>query len=140
MSSYRIINIPKEKTDHYHGLIYARWLRSLRHGNDYFKLIDPDVYYDTYRRYIGRILDSPDTAVRIAALNEDEDVVLGFSVCQGSVLHYVCVDPTMRKQGIGASLIPKTIDTISHITKTAIHIRAKDSQSRYAKWKFNPFV
>lgn len=140
MSSYRIIKVPNEKMDQYHGLVYAKWLRSLRHGNDYFKLIDPDAYWSTYSQYIGRILSNPDTSLRIAALVDDEDVILGFSVSENTILHYVFVDKTTRRNGVGAALIPPWIKTITHLTNTVIEIRGKNSQSEYAKWKFNPFV
>lgn len=120
----------------YQGLVYSKWLRSLRYGNDYFKLVDPDAYYRAYHKYITTILAWSDSVVRLAVLSEDPDVVLGFSVARGKILDYVHVHKHQRRMGIGTSLIPSGIDTISHVTKTGLSIWG----SKYGHWLFNPFA
>lgn len=137
-----------ELPERYIGLIFAKWLKSLRHGNDFFKLIDPTCYWPTYREHIARTLLKPETVVRLAVLADDHDVVLGFSVCRVTVLDYVWVlririrtptgiqATTYRGKGIGKSLVPKEIDTITHLTKTGLSIWG----SKYGHWRFNPFA
>lgn len=132
----------------YHNVIYSKWLRSLRHGNDYFKLVDAEAYYSTYRRYIEKILSLPETVVRLAVIADDHDVVLGFSVSRKNILDYIHVlrirteIPTglaisdYRRHGIGAHLLPPGIDTFTHLTKTALTIWG----SKFQHWKFNPFA
>lgn len=117
-------------------MIFSKWLRSLRYGNDFFKLIDPEAYYSRYEAMIQRILRAPETEVRLAVLSDDHDVVLGFSVSRGSALDYVHVHKIQRRQGIGKNLVPDGITTITHLTKTRLTIWG----SKYGEWKFNPFV
>jgi hypothetical protein len=122
--------------DQYRNMIYAKWLRSLRFGNDYFKLIDSDDYYLTYHRYITNLMQQPSATVRLAVLSDDRDVVLGFAVTRGNILDYVHVHKDHRKCKIGTHLIPCGIDTITHLTRTAMAIWG----SKYSNWKFNPFL
>jgi hypothetical protein len=135
-SSYKVISfnaiiMPKQ----YINMIYSKWLRSLRFGNDYFKLIEPKAYFEAYNAYIKTILERPTTTVRIAALTDDLDVALGFSVAENNTLHYVHVHRDNRKQGIGRSLVPFKVETITHITKTGLVIWAEKLPTAI----FNPF-
>ena len=137
MSGYKIIAFNGYMTPNdYRALVYSRWLRSLRFGNDYFKLVAQDAYYEAYHLYIQRILEHPDSMVRLAVLSDDADVVLGFSVSRGSILDYVHVHKDHRRLGIGRKLVPKDIDTITHLTRTGLAIFG----SKHFNWAFNPFV
>ncbi len=132
VTAYKGPDLPQQ----YVGLIYSKWLRSYRYGNDFIHLTDPSAYYPAYHCYISKILANPDTVICLAQLTEDMDVVLGFSVSRKNVLDYVHVHSYSRKMGIGSRLVPKGIDTISHLTKIGLSIWG----SKYGKWKFNPFV
>lgn len=137
MSSYTVIAYPAEKLpDEYKHVVHARWLRSLRHGNDFFRLVDAEGYYAAYFQHIITMMNRPGATIRMAVLTDDRDVVLGFSVARGSILDYVHVQAAQRRMGIGKSLIPKDIDTITHLTKTGLTIWG----SKYGYWKFNPFL
>jgi len=132
LASYTITDdIPKS-----YNVVFAKWLRSFRQGNDYVKLASPAKYYEAYHIYIERILRSPKTTIRFAVLTEDRDVILGFSVFQSNILHYVHVQKEVRKQGIARSLIPPSIDTITHLTKTGLIIWS----NKHPEWVFNPFA
>lgn len=147
LASYKVIAfrgglLPEQ----YKGVVYSKWLRSLRYGNDYFKLIDAPAYYEAYHRYISNILKH--AVVRLAVLSDDADVVLGFSVTRGTILDYVHVlrirlkVPTgisvvdYRGRGIGKSLVPDNIEAFTHITKMGLIIWG----NKYSHWKFNPFA
>lgn len=137
MSTYTVMafsahDLPKE----YFPLIYSAWVKSLRHGNDFFKLIDPAAYYPVYRTHVENTLRRVNSMVRLAVITEDRDVVLGFSVSHGNVLDYVYVQKDQRRMGIGANLVPHGIETISHLTKTGLNIWG----NKYGQWKFNPFA
>lgn len=135
--SYRIIAFSGlELPLQYRSLVYSKWLRSLRYGNDFFKLIEADAYYNAYHKHISLILSAPGSMVRLAVLSDDKDVVLGFSVSRFLALDYIHVHKDHRKCGIGTKLIPVGIDTITHVTKTALIIWP----SKYGHWKFNPFA
>jgi hypothetical protein len=136
VESYSIISYPAHLLPtSYENLIYARWMRTLRYGNDYFKLIHPDSYYAAYQVYIRSLLARPTAVVKLAVLTSTPDDVLGWSLSEGNTLHYVHVQKDARRIGLGTSLIPKDLDTITHITKTGMLIWS----SKWPKVKFNPF-
>ncbi len=149
MSVYKIIVFPGARLpEQYKNLIHSRWKRSFRHGNDYIKLSDSQTYYEAYTRYVDIILGRRDCRVRLAVLDDDHDVVLGFCVIRGdtvmkafstsgNILDYVHVHKDFRRLGIGTVLVkPENIDTTTHHTRTSLSIWG----SKYKHWKFNPFA
>ncbi len=136
-ASYSVVRYPAAKLPaQYLNLILSRWKRSLRHGNDYYKLIATDSYFAAYDWYLTRLLAEPGSTIRLAVLAKDPDVVLGFSVCRGDVLDYVHVHKDQRRLGIGSRLVPDDVAIVSHLTRTGLTIWG----SKYPQWKFNPFV
>ena len=117
----------------YKGLVYSKWMRSLRHGNDYFKLVDSDSYYKAYGRYIDTLLKQSE--VWLAVLTDDLDTVLGFSVCHGATVHYVHVHRDSRRIGIARLLLPPDVSTITHLTKMGLLLWPKLAPNA----KFDPF-
>jgi hypothetical protein len=132
-ASYTILNTPPKR---YEAYIFSKWLRSLRYGNEYFKLVDQDVYFGVYHFYIKKILEKPETETRFAVLSDDHDVVLGFSVTRKNILDYIYVHKDHRKMKVATHLLPENIDTITHVTKIGLSIWG----SKYTHWKFNPFI
>ncbi len=129
---YSGISLPSD----FENMVQSRWKRSLRYGNDYFKLVRPDAYYEAYDKYIGRILMRQETSIRVAVLSDAPDVALGFAVHRGKILDFVHVQRDMRRQGIARALVPANIDTITHLTKTGLAIWSNKCPS----WGFNPFA
>lgn len=137
LASYKIITAQAASvTSSYRNLIYSKLLRSLRFGNDYFKLIDSDAYYQRYNLYITHLLAKPEMLVSYAVLSDDPDVVLGFSIHRGNILDYVHVHKDNRKLGIATKLIPTYAEVFTHITKSWEPVWRK----KYPDMKFNPFV
>lgn len=135
-SFYSIIAFPGQSLpQQYQNMVLSKWLRSLKYGNDYFKLIESDTYFNMYQKYIKMILGRPNSVVRIAVLADDHDVALGWSVIEGSVLHYVHVQSEQRNKGIGKSLVPVKIDTLTNLTKTGMNIW----HNKLPHAVFNPF-
>lgn len=126
---YRGTELPES----YKALVFSKWLRSLRYGNEYFKLIYQPAYFLVYHQYIESLLAKDNSVVRLAVVSDDEDTVLGFSVMQQSTLHYVHVHTDQRKQGIAKSLC-KDVTVITHITNDGLKIWGK-----YPEIRFNPF-
>ena len=124
--------LPKQ----YVNLVRSRWMRSYRRCNDYMRLVDADSYYHAYSNYITVVLGRPRTIVRLAVLSDDNDVALGFSVCELKVLHYVDVPKVYRKKGIGRSLVPEQIEWFTHLTR--IGARLWSTKAPHAK--FSPFI
>lgn len=135
-STYSIIAFPGQSLPQcYQHLVRATWKRSLKYGNQFFKLADPDPYFAAYERYINGILSRPNVVVRIAVLTDDHDVALGWSVIEGDILHYVHVQHEQRNKGVARSLVPVAIGTITHLTKSGISIW----HSKLPNAVFNPF-
>ena len=85
-------------------------------GNPFFKRIKREIFFPNYRVVIDSIINNPSTSIRVACFNEDENLILGYSISCFDVLHYVYVKGAYRKQGLGKSLLPKVINKISHYT------------------------
>lgn len=135
-STYSVIAFPGYSLpQQYQNMILSQWMRSLKHGNEYFKLADSDAFYEAYGKYIKSILGRASTTVRIAVLGDDRDVALGWSVVEGSALHFIRVQYEQRNRGIGRSLVPEGIDTITHLTKAGARIWPRCLPAAI----FNPF-
>jgi hypothetical protein len=149
--TYSIISYPAASLpDAYKNLIFSNWLRTLRHGNEYFKLINQDDYYKNYWTFINLLMSRPTCAIKLAVLSDEPDVCLGWSLVERKesivALHYVYVKKDCRSAGIGTSLIPDDINTITHITTSGASIWASkaislpDPTSTKPLITFNPFV
>ena len=132
--SYKIRQYPASLLpEEFKNLIIAPFLNSLRYGNDLFKLIDKDIYYFTYGKYVESLLKRPLSIIKMAFL--DDNTVLGWSLIESHTVHYVWVKKEVRRQGICNALLPKEFDKISHITNKGINIWV----SKYPEVKFDPF-
>lgn len=122
-STYSIIAYPaKELPEQYDHMIRSKWKRTLRYGNEYFKLWASDSFYATYEKLINHYLARPKAIVRLAVLDDDRDIVLGWSLIEGRTLHYVYVQYDQRAQGIAKALIPEKIHYITHLTKAGLAV------------------
>lgn len=137
-TTYSVISFPSRNLPpQYEAVVFSKWLRSLRSGNSLFEKIKSDDYYTNYHIYIEKLLEKPDSIVRLAVLSDDHDVVLGFAASREDVLDYIHVHMDQRKQGIATALLPPGIKVITHLTKKAISIWQTD---KYKHIEFNPFA
>lgn len=97
--------------------IFASWLRGLRHGNDWFGLIDSGAYFSAYHKVIEDIINDPFVKVKIACLASEPNTILAYSVSAGSKVHWVYCKNRWRGIGIAKSLLPSNIEVITHVTK-----------------------
>ena len=112
--------------------IFSTWLKGLYHGNELYGKTNQDLFYSKYHKVIEALLKVSE--VKIACLQDEPDVVLGYSVALGNTLHWVFVKKAWRKLGISKSLVNPTITTVSHLTKVGESIAKKKD------WTFNPFL
>lgn len=125
----------------YKALVLATWLNSMKHGNDFFGLADSKTYYEVYSKVILSLLKRSETRARLAVLSDDKDVVVGWTVFDGKVLHFIYVirggkeEEGGRHQGIATSIFPEGVEMFTHITKIGKAIWKK----KYKELKFNPF-
>lgn len=113
--------------------IYATWLRPFYYDNDYVAEVDKDAFFAKYPKAINLILGGRDVTVRIACLKDDPEVILGYSVIENHKLHWVYVKKAWRQLGIATKLVPKEINTITHLTELAKRLKPRE-------WKFDPFL
>lgn len=127
--------------------IYRSVLMGTYHGNkptkgqrpdpkcpvDFFSSIDQDTFMKEYHGFLETMFSRPGTEIKIACLVEDNDAILGFSICLGSTLNFVFVKPDWRRIGIATDLIPKEITQVSGFTRVGDIIRRKRG------WTFNPW-
>lgn len=119
------------------SIIMSTWLNGLYYGNDWFRAIDKDTYFKKYHDIITSLLLKQNSKVKIACLNIDHEIIVGYSVFReeekGNILDWIFVRPVWRKQGIAKVLLPSNIIATTHLTKTGRSIKPKD-------WIFNPFL
>lgn len=113
--------------------ILATWLKGLRFGNSWYRLIDNKVYFKLYHSVISAIISKPTTRVIVACLKEEPSVILGYSVVEGDKLHWCQVKKAWRGIGIAKSLVPESVTTATHITEIGKSILLKKNLI------FNPF-
>lgn len=122
----------REYTSADEPFIFATWLKGLYFGNSWFKAIDKACYLLAYRKIIQNILFHKGTEVKIACLKEDPEIIIGYSIFEGHILHWVHVKKEFRGLGIAKRLVPKDTLICTHITKIGLLIKPK-------KIIFNPF-
>jgi len=135
-STYSIVAYPAARFPvHFEGFVHAKWKRSLRDGNDLYKLVDSDAYFTAYAKYISTLLARPNAVLRLAILTDSPDVALGWSLVEGDALHYVFVQRDFRNKGIATALVPVPINTITHLTHMGARI-----WNKHKHVKLNPFT
>jgi len=119
------------------AFVYKTWLEGLYCGNSCFRTIRKGPWIKAYREQIRTILARDSAQVKVAALIEDEDVILGYAVLdkfqETGILHWVWVKPVWRELGIAKDLVPSTVKVTTHITTMARNLKPDDMI-------YNPFV
>lgn len=116
--------------------IYSTWLRSFRYSSDFAKDIESDIYYELHHQLIERII-ARGANVFICADDSDINVIHGYLIGEGPVIHFAYVKKPFRGLGIFTDLLkmyPEPIKFITHLTKDAKKF-LKDNQNI----KYNPY-
>lgn len=121
--------------------IYKSWLVNFRDSNNLEALIDKQIYFDSHKKIIDKILEQ--STCLIAANPDDEDQIFGYVIFDNykklQILHYVYVKAPYRRLGI-ASLLKKLAFKLPHAIVTSHHTRM--SMVLRDKWNlvFNPYI
>lgn len=115
------------------NFIYDTWLNGLYFGNETFHLMREHIFKRNYQRVLNYLLSLPRCTIRVCALSEDHDTIIGYSVCRGTSLDWVFVKPIWRRLGVAKRIIPPEIETFTHVTKMVRGFKPKE-------WEFNPFI
>ncbi len=94
-------------------------------------------FFKGMTRDIREILKS--ATVRIACLEDDPGMIVGYSVATGTHLNWIYVKVEYRLKGIGRMLMPKDILTVtSHLTKIGeVIVENKKLKTRGENTKWN---
>lgn len=114
------------------NFLLSTMLKGLYYGSKFWALVDQEAFFSNYEPFIKNLMLK--SQISIACLDDDQDVILGWSIYSGETLHFVFVKKSYRKLGIGSLLFPEGITTVSHITDMGDSIRKKKNL------KFNPFL
>lgn len=116
------------------NFILATWLRGLRYGNEWYQQIESKAYFHIYHQVVNNLLNRPGVTVKVACLKDDPEVILGYSVSEGTRLHWVQVKSAWRNIGLANSLVSPEITTATHLTRVGKSILIKKNLI------FNPFL
>lgn len=119
------------------NFIFASWLRGLYYGDSWYSQVPKKIFMDHYHPFVEALLAAPSTKISIACLKEDPDVILGYAVLNKdeTKLHWVFVKSSWRSIGIARSLVPKSIKTVTNLTKVGLSIIKNRNGV-----EFNPFA
>lgn len=115
------------------SFVYSTWLIGLYYGNPWYGEIEKDTYMRNYHKILENILNRPGVEVKVACYAEDPDIILGYSVTQNDVLHWVYVKHAWRKFGIAKKLVPENIEFVTHLTNVGKSLLPE-------KMTFDPFL
>lgn len=125
------------------NFILATWLRGTYYTCADYKDVPKDIYMENMHRVLENILDSV-TEIKIAALKDDPDVILGFCVYKIistngddiAIVHWLFVKKHWRKIGIGKNLVPFTARACTMQTPTSKDLIKKKNLPII----YNPFL
>jgi len=113
--------------------VYSTMLRSLYYGNSYYNSILQSKFFQMYPIVIRNLIAK--SAVRIACLPDEPDVILGYALLEPNIIHFVYVKEAWRKQGVAKALTTDhTAQFVTHITKIGNAIRLNK------KLELDPFL
>lgn len=113
------------------NFILSTALKGLYYGSKFWAEIDQDAFFKNYEPFLKTLMLK--NTIKIACLDDDQDVILGWSMYHNQTLDFIFVKKSYRKLGIAKLLWPKDINTVSHITDVGNSVRKKMGL------KFNPF-
>jgi GNAT superfamily N-acetyltransferase len=107
------------------------WLRSHFNAHPERDVINRRVHLAGQSRRIDRLLER--SIVRIAAYEDDSDLVLGWVCVENERVHYVYVKKLYRKQGIARMLLSDLLPRPCLFSHRVTGLRAPD------RWAYDPW-
>lgn len=132
-SSLELVSIRNYEPDD-EAFIYQTWLKGYRHGNSMHRGMDTGTFEKGYRPAITALLKK--SLVKIACLKESPNVVLGYSVSEGTKLHWIFVRSVWKGMGIMSLLLPLRFNSVSHKTNAFERIL----KEKFPHVKYDPFL
>ena len=119
------------------AFIYSTWLNSYRSDSHHRKTCTKFVFFKEYPKVIDLILAR--SQVLVACLPDDENVIIGYLVCEtmNNILHYAYTKESFRNLGVAKSLIkwtPLKDPVLTHKT------RCVEPLIEFLGMTYNPFL
>lgn len=122
-----VVTRPYRETDK--NFVLSTALRGLYYGEPWYQQIPKDIFMTKYHAYLERLIARKDTYIRVACLQDEPDVILGYAIfgeAEDMVkLHYVFVKSPFRRIGIARSLLPINISSVTHLTRVGASLLRK---------------
>lgn len=112
---------PGLKTDE--PFIYASWIKGVFYSDGKHRRAHIADFYKYYHDIISKIIESPIAKITIACLQDDDDIILGYSVSEPQTLHWVYVKPAWRGIGLCQDLVPQDTATVTHMTYMGFKVK-----------------
>ena len=114
------------------SFLFSTWKNSLYYTKPY-RHIPRDIYNYSYDAVITKILNRPNVEVKVACLDANTDIILGYIAYEPKILHWIYVKEDWRRLGIAKRLFPAGIKASTHITELGSALMPDDMV-------FNPFI
>lgn len=121
------------------NFILKSFLLGIYYGDSWFSKIPKRIFMDNYKRVAETLFYKHQHSIRIACLPDEPTVILGYSILNAdeTILSFVYVKDRWRRHGIGRSLVPETIECITHLTALGETLVPKLKRTDVL---FNPFI
>ncbi len=115
------------------NFIKATMLRGLYYGCSFYNKMDKEAFFDNYSRVVSSLLAASD--IIVACDPQMPEVILGYAIINGGVLHYCYTKSAFRKQGIQKHILRNIpVFACTHVTDSVESERIKRGI------KYNPFL
>ncbi len=118
-----------------HAFLYSTWRNALWYAEKRDQKTADQFYKDASEK-IATLLKLPGIKIRIACLDDDPDMLLGWAVLRSAHLEFVYVKIDYRRKGIGR-LLTKGFKTFSE-PQTKIGKSLKEKHGRQEETKNQP--
>ena len=112
--------------------VFRSWLTSYRRSS-FARGIRDRIYFANEHKAIERILRS--CSIRVACINEDPEIILGYVVLGPSIVHYAFTKPAFRRMHILTRLLPDGDLEYTHRTEDSDRVLA-----RLPRLTYNPYL
>lgn len=105
---------PKGEADK--NFIFVSWNKGLRYSSKHLEIIPLEEYNIRFQKVFDELWKNNGVTFKVAVLPDAQDVILGYVIHQGTVLHWVFTKDAWRKMGIAKLLVPSDIKTCTNLS------------------------
>ena len=117
------------------NFILATFLRGLYYGGFFYSEMEKSTFMKNYHPIAEKLITI--SKITVACDKTAPDVIYSYIMINPSetAVHFTFTKAAWRKIGLAKSLVPLSIETVSHLTKQGLSILRK-----YPTLKFDPFT